>query len=451
MKLSAFDVADRLGLRRPARNMIIRRVVTDSRQVEENTLFVAIVGQRIDGHDFIATLDNQYENIMFLTTREVKARHDVLVCDDALQALADIAQLHLDTQRAHRVAVTGSVGKTTTKEMIACALSGKYCVQKSLANRNNELGMPLTAFTVDEQHDVAVFEMGMRGKGQIKYLARRVRPEVGVITNIGVSHIELLGNRENICAAKMELGDYIAVGGVLLLNGDEPLLRKAAETTAAQVMFFAIHSEADYRARDVVLRENAVEYTLVKGEERFAVSVPAGGEHMVYNSLAAFAVADRLGVPAETILAALARYEDGGLRQNIYAADTLTIFDDTYNAAPESMQASLGVMSAYPHRKIAVLADMLELGDYSREAHRKVGRACRETGTDILISYGEFAGEMTDAYARPETSYAVATREQALETLLGVVKDGDMILFKGSHSMQCDLLLQEFLKRWKSK
>ncbi len=438
-----------MGLRRPVRNMIIRRVVTDSRQVEENTLFAALTGERVDGHDFIPRLDQKFENVMFLTGRNTGATHPELVCDDVLRALADIAELHLQTMPARRVAVTGSVGKTTTKEMIACVLAGQYKVQKSLANRNNELGMPLTAFTVDEEHGAAIFEMGMRGSGQIRYLARRVRPEVGVITNIGVSHIELLGSRENICKAKMELAEYITGGGVLLLNGDEPLLRQAAKDCPAKVLFFGMETEADYRAVNLTIGTDSIRYTLQTKEGEYPVFLPVGGKHMIYNSLAAFAVGRALEIPPEIILRQLAGYEDGGLRQNIYREGELIIFDDTYNAAPESMQASLGVMGAYPNRKVAVLADMLELGDYSEEAHRKVGQACADTGTDLLICYGNFAPTMASAFAGE--SYAFGDRAAALEQLCRSARAGDIILFKGSHSMQCELLLQEFLKRWKSK
>lgn len=451
MRLTAFDVADRLGLRRPTRNMIIRHVVTDSRQVQENTLFAAIVGERVDGHDFIPALDEKFENVMFLCSKKTGARHDELICNDVLRALGDVAALHLSMLPAKRIAVTGSVGKTTTKEMIACALAGKYAVQKSLANRNNELGMPLTAFTVDESHGAAIFEMGMRGKGQIDYLARRVRPQVGVITNIGVSHIELLGSRENICAAKMELGNYIASDGVLLLNGDEPLLRAAAKKTPARVRFFGIDSDADYRAKDIVLNEHSVHYTLCCKEGEYSITLPVGGKHMVYNSLVAFAVANELNIPAEITVKQLASYQDGGLRQNIYKEADLVIFDDTYNAAPESMQASLSVMSAYPNRKIAVLADMLELGDYAEQAHREVGQACKETKTDILISFGNFAQTMVNGFGDTDNGYALPDRGAALEKLCEVARTGDIILFKGSHAMQCDVLLQDFIKRWKSK
>lgn len=450
MKLTAFDIADRLGLHRPGRNMMIRRVVTDSREVGENTLFAALVGEHNDGHNYIAQLDGKYKNVLFLCSRRMGARNE-LVCSDVLQALADIARMHLEQLPAKRVAVTGSVGKTTTKEMIDCALRGKYHVQKSLANRNNELGMPLTAFSVEDHHEVAVFEMGMRGKGQIDYLARRVKPHVGVITNIGVSHIELLGSRENICTAKMELGNHIAPGGVLLLNGDEPLLREAAKHVGATVRWFGIEEEADYRAKDISMTENALSYILCCKGEEYSVQIPGSGKHMVYDSLAAFAVAMELEVPAQVICRQLAAYEDGGLRQHIYKEADLILFDDTYNASPESMEAALGVMSAYPNRKIAVLADMLELGNFAEEAHRKVGAACKQTGTDLLITYGDFAKTMAEGFGDEERCFALADRQSALECLLSRVRAGDIILFKGSHAMQCDELLKEFLKRWNNK
>ncbi|MBR5782674.1 MAG: UDP-N-acetylmuramoyl-tripeptide--D-alanyl-D-alanine ligase [Clostridia bacterium] len=451
MRLYAFDIADRLGLRRPCRNTLIKKIVTDSRQVEENTLFAALVGERTDGHDYIPDLDKKFQNVIFLTSRQTGAAHTELVCDDVLAALADIAAMYLDTLPAMRVAVTGSVGKTTTKEMIDCALSGKYRVQKSLANRNNELGMPLTAFSVDDSHEVAIFEMGMRGRGQIDYLARRVRPHVGVITNIGVSHIELLGSRENICKAKMELARYVQSSGVLLLNGDEPLLRTPAREIVAPVKYFAIDSDADYRAENIVIGEKSTKYRLICKKGRFDIAVPGSGKHLVYDSLAAFSVAAELGVEPQVIVQCLQNYEDGGLRQHIYKEADLLIFDDTYNAAPESMQAALSAMAVYPNRKIAVLADILELGDYSVEAHRAVGEACRKNRADILICFGQYASDMADGFADRERCFVCADREEALAKLLSVTKQEDIILFKGSRFMQCDALLRVFLERWKSK
>ncbi len=449
MKLYAFDIADRLGLHRPLRNMEIKNIVTDSRQVEENTLFCALVGEKSDGHDYISELDKKFKNVMFLVSKPIKTVHGTLLCRDVLTALADIAKLYLETLDCKRVAVTGSVGKTTTKEMIDCTLSAKFRVQKSLANRNNELGMPLTAFSVNEEHQVAIFEMGMRGLGQIDYLARRVKAHIGVITNIGVSHIELLGSRENICKAKMELADHIVAGGVLLINGDEPLLRQAVKEHTVRYATFGIDQPADYYADDIVMDHQSIRYCLHHGQKEYRISLPGSGKHMVYDSLSAFAVANEMGVASEDIIAALATYQDGGLRQHIYEQDGVLIFDDTYNAAPESMQAALGVMSAYPNRKIAVLADMLELGDYAPQAHVKVGESAAQNGVDQLICYGEYAQCIAEGYG--QGAVICKDRAGALEQLLPLVKEKDIILFKGSHSMQCDKLLQEFSKRWKNK
>ncbi len=447
MKLYAFDIADRLGLRRPQRNTLITKIVTDSREVEENTLFAALVGERVDGHDYIAALDDKFSNVMFLTSKKMSTKNIELVCADVLRALADIAALYLSGLPAYRVAVTGSVGKTTTKEMIDCVLSGKYSVQKSLANRNNELGMPLTAFSVEPTHQVAIFEMGMRGRGQIDYLARRVRPHVGVITNIGVSHIELLGSRENICKAKMELAEHIVHGGVLILNGDEPLLRQAAKGKA--IRWFGIEQDADYRATDIEISKEQVKFILHHKGNQYCITLNGSGKHLVYDALSAFAVGAEMGVAPEVICACLAAYQSGGLRQHIFRQDNILLFDDTYNAAPESMQAALGVLSVYPNRKIAVLADMLELGDYAVSAHQTVGESCGKNKLDILICFGEYAEVMADRFAGEK--YVCKNRGEALEVLLKVAKEEDIILFKGSHSMQCDVLLKDFIKRWKDK
>lgn len=448
MKLYAFDIADRLGLRRPHRNTLITKIVTDSREVEENTLFAALIGERADGHDYIPALDEKFHSIIFLTSRKTGAVHTEFVCSDVLRALADIAALYLESLPAIRVAVTGSVGKTTTKEMIDCVLSGKYQVQKSLANRNNELGMPLTAFSVEPKHQVAIFEMGMRGLGQIDYLARRVKPHIGVITNIGLSHIELLGSRENICKAKMELANHIVRGGVLILNGDEPLLRQAAKGQS-RVRWFGIDEEADYRAVDIAISENSVSFTLEHKGEKYPITLPGSGRHLVYDALSAFAVAMEMNVPVKVICSQLSVYQDGGLRQHIFREEDIIFFDDTYNASPESMRAALSVMSVYPNRKIAVLADMLELGDYAQQAHETVGEHCKENNVDILITFGEYARTVAKSFAGE--SYVCNDRLEALETLLQVAQKEDIILFKGSHSMKCDVLLQDFIKRWKNK
>lgn len=448
MKLYAFDIADRLGLRRPQRNTLITKIVTDSREVCENTLFAALVGERVDGHDYVAELDEKFTSVLFLTSKKMGTKHTEFVCSDVLRALADIAALYLSGLPAYRVAVTGSVGKTTTKEMIDCVLSGKYSVQKSLANRNNELGMPLTAFSVEPTHQVAIFEMGMRGMGQIDYLARRVRPHIGVITNIGVSHMELLGSRENICKAKMELSDHIVHGGLLILNGDEPLLRQAA-AGKNDVRWFGIEQEADYRATDIEISKDHVCFILHHKENQYNVTLNGSGKHLVYDALAAFAVAMELKVAPEVICSQLAAYQSGGIRQRIFRQEDILLFDDTYNAAPESMQAALGVLSVYPNRKIAVLADMLELGDFAERAHQMVGESCQQNKVDILICFGDYAETMAGKFAGEK--HICKHRDEALEALLNVAKKEDIILFKGSHSMQCDILLEDFIKRWKDK
>ena len=446
MKLSAFEIADALHAVRPCVNTEICEITTDSRTVGEHTLFAALAGERFDGHDFIPSLDDQFQQIVFLTDRPIQTKNAVIVCEDVLQALADIAALHLQQLSLLKVAVTGSVGKTTTKEMIASVLSAHFAVQKSLANRNNELGMPLTAFSVTEQHTAAVFEMGMRGRGQIDFLARRVRPDIGVITNIGTSHMELLGSRENICKAKMELADCLSEKGVLLLNGDEPLLRSAAKDCSCQVRFFGLDAACDYRAENIENTRFGTRFTLWYREKSISVFLPVTGEHNVYNALAAFAVAYEAGMDPAQIVSKLSSYHDGGLRQSIYEEGGLLFFDDSYNASPESMRAALSVMRLYPNRKVAVLSDMLELGEASETAHREVGSFARRSGVDELICFGTLSAQTAQGFGAG--AHFFDNRAAALEYLLKNVHKDDMILFKGSHAMACDKLLHDFKKRW---
>lgn len=451
MKLDLLKIADTLGLAKPAKPFTVTRVTTDSRQVEEGSLFAALKGEKFDGHDFIQNLDASFDNVAFLVERKLEGiRGEQLVCQNVLEALADIAALHIETLSALRLAVTGSVGKTTTKEMLAVALSAKYNTQKSIGNRNNELGMPLTAFSADESHEAIIFEMGMRGRGQIDYLARRVRPQIGLITNIGTSHIEILGSRENICAAKMELCDHITEDGVLIINGDEPLLQEAAKGKKCKIRTFGIDTPCDYLAKNITYFEDKTSFTIQTDTGDFSLEIPAAGRHIVYDALAAFAAAAEAGVPMEDICKKLCLYHDGGLRQNIYTENGITFFDDTYNASPESMAAALSVLSRFPGRKVAVLADMLELGDYSEAGHRQVGEACRTNGVNKLICYGEKAKHIVDA-AHLSDSVWVATKEEALRCLIKDAKKEDVILFKGSNAMQTGFVLTEFKKRWAQK
>ena len=448
MKLFAYDIADALGLPHPAVNIEIRHIVTDSREVRENTLFAALAGERVDGHDFIPALDQTQKDILFLTSRPMDTRNGCLVCEDVLEALGDIAALHLSRLNVKKVAITGSVGKTTTKEMVSYVLEGAFRTQKTLANRNNELGMPLTAFSVEETHETAVFEMGMRGFGQIAYLASRVRPDIGVVTNIGTVHMELLGSRENICKAKMELADHLSPEGIMILNGDEPLLRQYAAHHGIKAQYFGIRTKADFFARDICMSRDGVKYTLVCENREFPVSLPVAGEHNVYNSLAAFAVAYRLGEDPAVILGRLASFSDGGLRQNIYMENGILYFDDTYNASPEAVCASLDLMRQYPNRKIAVLADMLELGPQEAELHQRVGAYCRSAGIHTLICYGPLSENTAQGFGGGKW---FADRDGALAALLETARENDMILFKGSHAMACGKLLSDFKKRWNER
>lgn len=449
MKLSLSKIAAQLNLPIPKEQFDVTNITTDSRRAEEFCLFAALQGERCDGHDFVAQLDMNFDHIAFLVEREIEGvRAPQLVCKNVLEALADIAKLHLDTMPAIRLAVTGSVGKTTTKEMMACTLSAAYNVQKSLGNRNNELGMPLTAFSVTKEHNAVIFEMGMRGLGQIAYLAQRVRPKIGVITNIGTSHIEILGSRENICRAKMELASYIQPDGVLIVNGDEPLLREACDKSPVAVKTFGIDTPCDYQAQDIEYLENRTKFTIVSDEAKTDIDIPSPGRHTVYNALAAFAVAAQLGINGQEIAHQLSLYYDGGLRQNIYNEQGLVFFDDTYNASPESMCAALGVMQRFPNRKIAVLADMLELGDFSKAAHRQVGECCRNSGVDRLICYGEMARHIVEGADMGAGAVWCENKESALRVLESIVQEDDIILFKGSHAMQTGTVLTEFKKRW---
>ncbi|MBR6793140.1 MAG: UDP-N-acetylmuramoyl-tripeptide--D-alanyl-D-alanine ligase, partial [Clostridia bacterium] len=381
--LTVFKIAEALRQPRPARDFPIKKVVTDSRQVEEGCLFAAIEGERVDGHRFIPTLDDSFENIAFLGSKrpENSTKNPCFTVEDVYFALGLLAKAHLQELSAKIIGVTGSVGKTTTKNFILSALSPAMQVSGTLGNMNNELGVPLTGLAVSEEDRAAVIEMGMRGLGQIDYLTQFITPDLAVITNIGVAHLELLKSRENIAKAKLELVDALPVDGRALLNGDEPLLYGARADRNCVYFGFSAHN--DYRAE----KAEGNRFTLCYPDGSMEITLQVEGEHQIMNALAAFGVGHLLGVDPQLLKAGIEAFTGDGRRQFTEVVGGVTVIDDTYNAAPDSMAAALKVLASKPARRIAVLGDMLELGDCSQAEHYKIGRIAAENA-DLVFAYG---------------------------------------------------------------
>lgn len=442
MKLTLNEIAQKTGGALCGCDMTVTGLETDSRRVNGGCIFAAIKGARADGYDFIPSLDS-LENIAYLTDRAPKSvKNPYIVVPDVIRAIGDIAALHLEKLPAKTVAVTGSVGKTTTKNFIAAALSECMRVNFSKGNHNNELGMPLSVLETAEDDSAVVLEMGMRGFGQIEYLCGIARPDVAVITNIGISHIELLGSRENILKAKCEIIDALPAGGTAVLNGDDDMLQTVS--TDKKTLRFGIENEScDIRAVNIV--DNS--FDMLYGGKSYKVRLAVEGRHNIYNALAAAAVGITLGCDINRLICGIEAFEGDGKRQSIYEFCGLRIFDDTYNASPASMAAAMSVMRGYDGRKVLVLADMLELGDYSAGAHRGLAQNVRNLHASVVVCIGNEMRNLYNALG-DMTAFWCADNSQARDVLMQNVRPGDNILFKGSQSMNVAGLLKDFKGEW---
>ncbi len=432
-----------------AEPVAIHAVVTDSRKVEPGCVFVCFPGERVDGHAFAA---GAYQN----GAAYIIANHPVdgvpkertVIVPDSARAMIRMASNYRMLFSPKMIGVTGSVGKTTTKEFCYAVLSAFGPTLKTEGNQNNDIGVPNTLFRLDSETQYAVVEMGMDHLGEIERLTRCVRPSAGIITMIGVSHLENLGTRENILKAKMEICAGLPDGAPLALNADNDLLPTANVPARLHPVWFGIESKsADVRAVDIHSGTTGTTFTLVDKEYgSFAVSIPTAGLHTVYDALAAYAAATRLGLDAARCAAALSRYQTTGMRQNIVEKGGITFIEDCYNASPDSMKAALSVLKALPNaRKIALLGDMLELGDASESGHRATGEWAADAGVSLLIAYGPNSAAMAEAAKnRGIATVHCQTAAEVLQYLQQSVRPGDAVLAKASHAMKLDEILADF-------
>ena len=428
-------------------------VDTDSRAMTEGALFVPLVGERFDGHAYIGkSLENGA--VGTLTDHELADyRPDkfYVLVPDTLLALGDLAAYYRSKFDVKIIAVTGSVGKTTSKDMAAAVLSQKFRVLKTDGNFNNNIGVPKTLFRLSHEHQVAVVEMGMNHVGEIDYLTRIARPDAAIITNIGTMHIEHLGTREGILQAKLEIMRGMPDDGAGVFNGDEPLLWNIRAIGKHKKYYYGIENHAcDVTATDIVELDDGVRFVVHGFGQQFELFVPMLGRHAVYNALAATTVGLLLGVKAEKIQARFSSFHNTGMRQKIYVKNGVTIIEDCYNAGPESTEAALDVLAGIKTdgRRIAVLGDMLELGNRSAAEHYRIGRLAVGKA-DLLLTYGEHSvrtltGAITGGM-NPKNTDHFDTHEDMAHMLKMRVSEGDVVLFKGSRGMRMEKVLQLFL------
>ena len=426
-------------------------VTTDSREVCPGCIFVAFPGERFDGHDFAAkALEEGAAYVVLNHPVEGVPAERAVISPDSYHAMMVMGANYRSQFHPKVVGVTGSVGKTTTKQMTYAAIAGFGNTIKTEGNQNNELGLPRTMFRIGKETQYAVVEMGMSHAGEIERLSKCARPDVGIITCIGVSHIGNLGSQENICKAKLEICAGLPEGAPLVLNGDDPFLRKAVLPDHVRPVWFSLGDEnADVCALSIQQDEKGMSFVLEDHEEgTFLVKIPAMGRHNVANALAAYCAATRLGLNARRVIAGLADFEQTGMRQKVVHVRGVDVIEDCYNANPDSMKAALAMFREYPcKRRFALLGDMLELGDISRAAHEEVGRQAVENKVDYLVTYGEQARRIAVvAAAKGLPTLHADTYAQAAETLLQKMQPGDALLVKASRGMALEKVLEIFYK-----
>ncbi len=421
-------------------------ICSDTRKITQGSVFVALVGERFDGHDFVGTAFEKGA-VAAICSKQVEAEGEVLIVENTGKALLDIAAYYRSLFSIPFVGITGSVGKTTTKEMVYAVLSEKYNTLKNEGNLNNEIGLPTTVFRLDSDFEAAILEMGMSAFGEISRLSRVAQPNIGIITKIGVSHIEHLGSREGILKAKLEILDGLKPNAPLVVNGDDDLL-STVKLDDRRVITFGIENEdCDYRAVDIEQSGYSTSFTVLfdGGEQR--VTVPTVGTHNVYNALSAFAVGIYLGVSPESAALGLSKYVTSGMRQNVRDFGGITLIEDCYNASPDSVRAAVEVLVGTDSAtRTFVFGDMLELGEISESAHREVGRLVAEKRIDRFYTYGDMAAiSAQSAVAAGAVCAEAFSDKQALALKLkSVLSSGDAVLFKASRGMKLEEVIKNF-------
>lgn len=436
------------------KNIEITGVAIDSRKVEKGFLFIPIKGQRVDGHDFIDQVLAKGASCT-LSERELPGNNKpYILVKSTREAIRAMAKYYLDVLDVKVVGITGSVGKTSTKEMIASVLSQKYNVLKTQGNFNNEIGLPLTVFQLTTEHDIAVLEMGISHFGDMDMLAEIARPDVCVITNIAECHLENLGDRRGVLKAKTEVFNYMNENGVVVLNGDDDLLVGVKEVNGKPVIHFGIETYNDIYADNI--QNKGIEGTAcvinIKNDSSFSTQINIPGQHMVYNGLAATAVGKTLGLTDEEIKKGLEAAETIAGRCNIIHKGDITLIDDCYNANPQSMMAALDLVSMVDGRKVAILGDMFELGPDELELHYNIGKYAVEKGLDYVVCVGQrseymYKGamnaiELLDSSAKNCLckSIYMSSLESMPDLLSSLLHSGDTVLIKASHAMGFDVI-----------
>lgn len=421
---------------------------SDSRRVKKGDIFAAIAGERVDGHDFVEQAFEMGAVCCFVEKEiAVKKGQYAIYVKNVIKAMLDLAAYYIKLLDVPVVAVTGSVGKTTTKDMIASVLEQKYTVLKTAGNYNTNIGMPLMVTQLTKEHDVAVLEMGMNSFGEISNLSMVAKPVIAVITNIGVAHIEMLGSRDGILKAKCEVFDGMNAHGIAVLNGDDDKLQTLEGEILQKIIWYGVKNKKGIYAQQI--QNNGVESvccTIFTPKGSFDVTIAVPGEHMVMNALAATAVGLEMGLSLEQIQKGIAHFVPTKMRMNIIKTEYgLTIINDVYNANPVSMKASIDVLAQAEGRKVAILGFMGELGENEKQMHKQVGEYVGEKQIDVLISIGDMA-EYYDEGAKEKGTKEIhhfQSQQVFWQEGMSLLKKGDTILIKASRSRQFEKTVEK--------
>lgn len=439
--------------------MEIKGVSIDSRKIKEGELFVAIKGDRFDGHDFVPEVMKKGawgaivdKSILETQFGKIGGFPNIIPVEDTLRALQEMSFLHRNKFTLPMVGITGSNGKTTTKEMVAGILKQKGPVLKNEGNLNNHIGVPLTLMQLEKDHRAAVVEMGMSALGEIDLLARLVQPDVGVITNIGPAHLEFLGSLDRVAEAKAELLGNIRANGVAVLNADDPYFKTLKNKWSGRVLSFGIEQRADVQASDIRQDKEFTDFTIEAEGLKVNVRLRAVGRHNIYNALAAAAAAIAVGMPLDAVKYGLDDFTPVAMRSELKVVKGRTVLADYYNANPGSVRAALETLVTLRPgaRSVAVLGDMLELGPSSPEEHRAIGRIAARLGVDVLITVGPLAKHLLEGAREAGMAkerlfaFAAGSHAKAAARLEKESKNGDAVLIKGSRGMKMEKILEKF-------
>lgn len=411
-------------------NTRLGEVIIDSRLVKPGDLFVAFKGEHADGHDFVAAAFERGAACCLVSRVPPGESRPLILVPDIQDALESICAVYRKKLNIPIVGITGSVGKTTAKEMIAAVLETKLAVLKTAGNLNNQIGVPMTVSRIEAEHEAAVVEMGISDFGEMSRLAQIARPTIAVFTVIGHAHLEFLRDADGVLKAKSEMLDYMPESALVIINGDDK--RLAAMHCRQRRLSVGLGEDCDIRAVDIVLRDGCTCCSILAPGRRINARIPAYGLHMVYAALEGAAVGIELGLSDAEIERGIAQYQTVGRRAAITHTDFLTLIDDSYNANPDSMRCGIESLAGMPGRKVCILGDMLELGEGSAAMHREIGGFATERGAALVLSCGEFAAELCAGAGGIARCFP--SREALIEALPGLIQKGDCVLVKASRS-----------------